>query len=399
MQKSTAATAAKTNNPKTGVVVPLKPNLVIPDRLLVNKFFSCVDKSTQKLTDVHSYLTRLDRLQQPRDLETALSRLLVSFEGGVMRARMPGGRPMLFSSHGASQTAREVLPARFFSGLRQTAALDSEGERLAGQLWRKWASYADRDRMVRTVRMNIDNEIHTVVRACLSPSYSIYSNADFVKTMIDNAGEYASLPVLAWQVSDSAMRVRFSNIEENLFVFRHFDRGELDKTPVPMVEAWNSEVGRRRIGLRAGLYFLADGGCIPHWDDRREWSWVHRGSSDRISDGIANAFTDLKVAADAVKEAYEQSEKVNIDDVFAWLVTHLKASRASDKLVERTREALKLELGEEKGGHLAQAVKAITSASLKETDIFQQYEVERLAARVLRNGLNKAKNNLITAQK
>lgn len=398
MQKFTATTAAKTNNTTNGVVVPLMPNLVIPERLLVNKFFNCVDKSTQKLTDVHSYLTRLDRLQQPIDHNIALKDVNVSFHGGKMTGRI-GLESMLFSSHGATQTAREVLPARFFSGLRKTVALDAAGEQLATQLWRKWAAYADRDRMLRTVRMKIDDEIHTVVRACLSPSYSTYSNADFVKSMIDNAGEYAALPVLSWQVSDSAMRVRFSNIEENLFVFRHFDRGQLDKTPVPMVEAWNSEVGRRRIGLRAGLYFLADGGCIPHWDDRREWSWVHRGSSDRISDGIASAFADLQAAAEAVKEAFESSDKVNIDDVFAWLVTHLKSARASDKLVERTRAALKEELGEEVGGKLSQAVKAITIASLGEADIFQQYEVERLASRVLRNGLTKAINNTLITKK
>jgi len=386
---------APTNGVRSATVEPLP--FVLKDRTLVAKRVSTVDTAPFKLPDVRDYLARLLTLQDPKDPIESLDRVRVSFAGRHMTAKLLKhngfGRPMLFSANGASQMARMVLPSRFFSGLRELALMDEQGERLATDVWAKFASAKDKERMVRTVRMKVGDTVYRVVRSCHSTGYAPYSNLAFTTDLIEHAGIYSNLPVLGWHVTDAAMRLRFAGIDDALEVLRHWDAGALADEPIPMVECWNSEVGRRKVGLRGGLFKLDSGGCIPHWDPRREWSWIHRGDPERIQKSVQAAFKDLLLAAQAVVNAYKESMNVDIDDVFAWLVSELRRMKSSDRLIATAKGKLDAATPVGRAGTLSAAVDSLTLAALEEKDIFQQYEVERLAAQVLKRGLDHARTH------
>jgi hypothetical protein len=380
-------------NPKEEVAKNL--SFVISDRTLVDRRVSTVGTAPMKMPDVLTYLQRLKAAQDPRDFRQGLDSLRVHFDdqhmaGQVMERTGLNPKRFLFSATGASQMARMVLPSRFFSGLRQLALMDKQGEGLARDVWRKFATTKDKTRLVRTVLMRIEGQPRRVIRSCHSTGYAPYSNADFAGAIIDNAGVYSSLPVLDWQVTDSAMRLRFAGLDDALSVLMHWDAGQLDDEVIPMVECWNSEVGRRKVGLRGGLYKLDSGGAIPHWDERREFSWIHRGSPERIANSVQTAFKDLIVASQAVVSAYNESKGVDVDDVFAWLLSHMKKVRSSERLIKVTKAHLDKAITVGRAGKLVDAIDAISLAALEEKDIFQQYEVERLASSLLRQGLNKA---------
>jgi hypothetical protein len=368
---------------------------VVADRTLADHRVTTVETSPFKLPRVRDYLAKLERLQMAADPIQSLDRVRVSFADGHMTARLMEhngfGAPMLFSANGASQMARMVLPSRFFSGLRQLALMDDEGGRLATDAWNKFASVKDKERMIRTVNMQVGGRVRRVVRSCHSTGYATYSNRALANDLINHAGHYSSLPVLGWHVTDSAMRLRFAGIDAALEVLRHWDAGALADEPIPMVECWNSEVGRRKVGLRAGLFHLDTGGCIPHWDQHREFSWIHRGDPERIQSGVQGAFEDLLGAARAVVEAYKESTGVGINDVYTWLMGEMRRVKSPDRLIATAKEKLDAEIGEGHAGSLSAAVNAVTLAALDEKDIFQQYDVERLASALLKRGLDQAR--------
>ena len=369
---------------------------VIPDRTLVTRHASTVNTATFKLPEVRDYLARLEKKQDPKDPKHSLDTVRVSFANRHMTARFLKhdglGAPMLFSANGASQMARMVLPSRFFHGLRQLALLDVQGEQLATDVWAKFAKQDDKERLVRTVRMNIKGRVYRVIRSCHSDVYAPYSNREYTQALIDHSGIYSSLPVLGWHVTDSAMRLRFAGIDAALEVLRNWDAGALKGAPIPMVECWNSEVGRRKVGLRGGLFKLDTGACIPHWDPRREWGWIHRGKPERIQEGVQSAFHDLIEVAGAVVAAYNEAMDVDIDDVFAWLVGELRKNKSPKRLIEAAKTGLD-HPDITSGSNLAAAVDAISIAALAEKDIFEQYEVERLAAQLLKRGLDQARKS------
>ena len=82
-----------------------------------------------------------------------------------------------------------------------------------------------------------------------------------------------------------------------------------------------------------------------------------------------------------------------MDDVFAWVVGQMRKAKASDRLITTMKEKLDAAIPVGKAGKLVEAVNALSLAALEEKDIFEQYEVERLASSVLKKGLDEARNN------
>ena len=350
--------------------------------------------STTHLETVRDYLRKLEKLQEPLDHERSLDQLHVSFENGHMTARLLkhdgiSRDIMEVSDHGASQLAREVLPSRFFPGLRDLAVMDQQGSKLATLAWAKFASRATKPRLVRTVRMNLGStkepDVRRVVRSCHSQSYGSYSNLEFVQDMLDHAGDFAHMPILDWHVSDTVMRLRFAGLEDPQQEIALHE-------PVPMIEAWNSEVGLRRVGLRGGMWKLVCTNGMGHWNDKKEWNWIHRGDAARIQTGVRSAFEDLLTTAHGVVSAYQQALDVAIDDAFAFLEEELGVrSAVPERVVQAAQKALTDPLVTE-GGSLASAVDAITLVAQEES-VLLQYDLEREAARILHRGLSHASRN------
>ncbi|MAH47433.1 hypothetical protein CMI37_16535 [Candidatus Pacearchaeota archaeon] len=369
----------------------------IKDRTLVSRGSKPGATSTFHLEEVRDYLTKLTELQDPEDHDRSLDQLHVDFSEGHMHARFLArdgieDLKMLVTDNGASQLARDVLPSRFFSGLKQLAQLDPAGGKLATMAWAKFSQLRDKPRMVRTVNMQAAGGIRRVIRSCHSQGYAPYSNLQFVQDMLDHAGDFAELPILDWRVTDSVMRLRFAAIDAPLAVLRNWDAGALLNEPVPMVECWNSEVGRRRVGLRGGMWRLVCTNGMGHWDDGKEWNWIHRGDAARIQAGVRSAFKDLLTTANGVVDAYKDALEVEIDDAFAWMEDELKRGGAPNRFAVEAQKGL-THPSTTAGGRLASVVDAITLAAQDEKDLVQQYAMERTAATILRRGLSQSLKN------
>jgi hypothetical protein len=280
-----------------------------------------------------------------------------------------------------------VLPGYFFTGLKQLAQMDMSGARLATQVWDKFAAQQTTvANKVRTIRMKVGSEVYRVIRSCVSQEYADYSNLEFVQDILDNAGEYSNLPVVDWRVSDSGMRIRFAAMDSAFFGFANLDQSVLLEEPLPMVEAWNSEVGRRRVGLRAGMWRLASTSGLGHWNAVTEYNWTHRGRTSRIQTGVQTAYSNLFSSANEVILAYQEARSITIDNAEVWMEQELKLMPDVPKRVIVASISALTDPTTTKGGVLASVVDAITLAAQSETDIFSQHDIERAASRLLMKG-------------
>jgi hypothetical protein len=368
-------------------------------RVLVSRGVKPSDPTTFHLEEVRDYLAKLEKLQDPVDHDRSLDQLHVAFSGKHMTGRFLrhdgiSDEVLLVTDTGASQLSRDVLPSRFFSGLKTLAQMDESGEKLATLVWAKFSGKKETVRMVRTIRMKVSGQVYRAIRSCHSQGYAPYSNLQFVQDLLDHAGHFAELPVLDWRVADNGLRLRFAGIDKELSVLRHWDGGDSGdgviplNEPIPMIECWNSETGQRRVGLRGGMFKLVCTNGMGHWDDKREWNWIHRGSASRIQDGVRSAFEDILTSANGVVEAYQQALNVSIDDTFAWMEAELHHQKVPERVITAAQTALTDPTTTE-GGSLASVVDALTLIAQQE-DMFQQYELERSASRILRRGLSQS---------
>jgi hypothetical protein len=371
----------------------------LPNRVIVVKG---VQKggvmTTFSLEEVKAQLEAMARVQNATDHERTLDQLHMDFSKGYMEARWLGPEgpeepAFLLTTNAASQLASNVLPSRFFSGLKELAAMDSAGSKLATLNWMKFSSReGETPRVVRTVRMRIDgSDIRWVIRSCHSQEYALYSNIEFVDDILRHGGKWGHLPVLEWHLTDNGMRIRFAALDPGVAAFMHFDSSVVLSEPVPMIEAWNSETGCRRTGLRGGLFKLDTLMGLGHWNERTEYNWIHRGDPQRISNGVQNAFENLFVTASGVVEAYKEATNIAIDNAFTWMENELNGV-----VSEKTIKAVTGELTGPQvtpGGKLASVVDALAITARSETDIFDQYELERVASSLLNKGRGIALKN------
>jgi hypothetical protein len=272
--------------------------------------------------------------------------------------------------------------------------IDSTGADIGTKAWGKFASQVKSGQMnlVRTVNMRVNGSVKRVVRGCLSKSYSTYSNLQFVQDILDHAGEFAELPVISFQLSDSVMRIRFAGIDHAALLARFAGDAALLALPLPVIEAWNSEVGHRRIGLRSGMIRLSTLTGCPHWSDASEKSWIHRGAVKRIQKKLEPGFRSLVLSAKDVCSAYTDAQSVTASpDITNWLNAKLDGVKPppSVRLRKNIEEAFS-DVDSSDITSLAAAVDALTLAATKEGGLVEQYDVELLAAKLLNKGLKEA---------
>ena len=378
--------------PQTTNGKPAPLPFVLPSRTLVDKGSKKGVLSTFHLEEVRDHLKNVARLQAAEDYSRSLDQLHVSFVGGHMEARFltPGGvsqDALLFTDTGASNVAREVLPSRFFGGLRDLAHMDEQGQKLATMTWAKFAAKAVEPQMVRTVNMNVDGVIRRVVRSCHSTTYAPYSNLQFVEDILANAGEFANLPVVDWKVTDGLMRLRFTGCNA--------ESVELKK-PAPLIEAWNSEIGLRRVGLRGGMFKLVCTNGAGHWDEKQEFNWRHSGQTERIQRGVQGAFENLITSAKGVVNAYQQALSISIDDAYKWMEQELARGEVSQRIQVEAAGGMR-DPTTTPGNTLASVIDAVTLIAQKE-DLLEQYALEQLASNMLRRGLGQAQGNRILVE-
>jgi len=337
---------------------------------------------TTHLEAVRDLLKRQRDLQDPKDMDRSFSQMHLSYRGGRVTAQtlnQAGLDPevMLVHENAYSQMSSNLLPARFGSGLIQQAALGDTGQKLSTMSWALWSKENLTPRMFRSVRTrDADGSIRRIIRSQHSQGYAVYDNYNFVQDLLDNAPDLGEMPVLDFRVTDTGMRLRFSadGTREPL---------ALDK-PVPIIEAWNSEVGRRRTVLNSGIWKLICTNGMKAFDSKREFAWRHFGDTSRISDGVASAITELRTEATGVVDAYNSALDISIDDAFAFMERELKREGLTQEQVGKAQKALDHEWTTP-GGGLASIIDATTLIA-QDYDMFVQSDIERAAARVMRRG-------------
>lgn len=361
---------------------------LIPTRTLFNQGCKPGEIQTTHLESVRDLLKRQRDLQEPKDLDRSFSQMHLSYRDGRVTAQMlnrSGLDPevMLVHDNAYRQMSQTLLPARFGAGLLAQSGLGDAGEKLSTMSWALWSQKSETPRMFRTVRTkDQDGSIRRVIRSQHSQGYAVYDNYNFVQDLLDNAPELANMPVLDFRVTDTGMRLRFSTDGSEHFELRK---------PVPIIEAWNSEVGRRRTVLNAGMWMLICTNGMQSWDSKTEFAWRHFGDTTRISQGVASAITELQTASSGVVDAYNSALDVSIDDAFEYLERELKREGLTKDQIGKAQKALDHEWTTP-GGMLASAVDATTLIA-QEFDMFDQSNIERAAARMLRRGQKEALKN------
>ena len=367
----------------------LAPARLVADRVLASRGATRGSLTTLHLEDVRDHVRALADKQEPQDHERSFSQMHVSFTGGRVTARLlsrdGAGEEMLVSRNAFSQMSAELLPARFGGGLKDLAALDGDGEKLATMAWAKFARVDEKPRLFRTVLMKdpTDGRVKRMLRSQHSQGYGTYDNLRFVEDLLANASELRDLPVAQFHLSDAGMRLRFLGVPREEVTL---------KTPVPMIEAWNSEVGRRRVGLVGGQWKLVCTNGMGSWDKKSEWHWRHYGEGDRIGRGVASAMEEIGTASSRVLEAYDNALHIGIDNAFAWMEEQMRGT-ATTPFIARAIAALDHETTTP-GKTLASVVDAITLEA-QEEDLFTQADMEALAADILRRGLAKERDGRI----
>jgi hypothetical protein len=391
---------------------------VIETRTLADKTYTNpADSDYLMLAAVEKYLTDLQRLQDPKDINIQPSRFFVDLPH---REYMTGQAtnntqetPLLFTSHGAKLLANLVLPGHFFKGLRQLSAMDQSGGEIATKAFQKFASALNGKRvMIRTIRTRHPEDHTRVVRAirsCHSTKYAAYSNLQFVQDLrhsLDDKG-FKNLPVLSWMLTDERMRVRFCAMDDPHSAIAAAVGGTgnhpfLAGEPMPMFEVHNSEVGMRRIVVRAGVFLADKDVFIGAYGLGAEANWTHRGNIGRIRNQLSGTVEDIIQEAEDVCEAYRQAGEIEIEDAYAFLnaeieqhvsanvakeITETLASQVAVKNLAQPAagSALQAALASLKTASLAEVCEAVATVA-KQKDLAKQYDLEKLAATILHRG-------------
>lgn len=365
----------------------------LPNRLTYKKIINPgdVDSLLVKptfLTGFRDYMSRMAAMQNPTDYREKPHQLPVSFDKGYMVLTINGIEYMVTST-AASQLASMLLPSRFWRGLKELCALSDEGSRLATKVWAEFSDSHDLvPHRIRTVRAQVQTgDIQLVVRSVHSLDYSVYSNLEFTTDLINNSGEFQDMPVVSAHIMDNVMRVRVVALNMMQTVMGQINSNVLSVQPVPMLEMWNSETGCRKTGLRAGIFLLKDSLALGHWDDRAEYSWIHRGDPARIARGVQQAVKNSLDRATEVIEAYRQADMIRIEDPEAWIRNYLKGT-LSEEVIDRS-------VNELSGDKLADAVCAVIKTAQSSQDVLAQEEIEKQASKMMQAGVKAAVNNFL----
>jgi hypothetical protein len=385
-----------THNPTpntNGAPMTPAPRL-IPDRTFAAQGSTRGVLSTLHLEEVRDHLRNLHTHQKPEEIERSFSQMHLSFDEGRVFAQLLTprglGDRMLVHQNAYQQMSQTLLPARGGGFLLDQSTLGQGGEKVSTLSWSTFARQDTKPRLFRTIltRDPVTGEATRMIRSQHSQGYAPYDNLRYVEDLLANAPEVAELPVLQYHVSDGAMRLRFAlkpGAEISL------------REPIPMLEAWNGETGRKRVSLNGGIWKLICTNGMGSWERESEWAWRHYGSSDRISAGVRSAVEETTVSANGTLDAYTKALDVAIDDAAAWLERELTREKVAQAFVAKAQHALTDDTTTP-GGLLASVVDAVTLAAQQTPDLVEQAEYEAFASRILRRGLTSARDGRILVE-
>lgn len=350
------------------------------------------DLTTLRLTDVRDHLQRERNFAKPAWIRRLPGHLRVGFGDGTRRAglrevsvvngELAYGDLHTFTDHGLKALGSRVLPPHGMKTIRALCATGAQGAKVADMAWAKLSSTHTAPVDLRTWNV-LDPTTGVTVRAVRAAftKYSEVDNLELVEALMDFS-DLSGLPVLAYTKTDTAMRVRFA--------LDPIDQFALHK-PIRMVEAWNSEVGCRSVGLCGGLWWGKCANGMASWTPDNRWTWRHTGNVQRIRDGLPGAITEIKMKATGLAKQYDDSLNTVIDnahdfmaDIFSDMLTKEQVERATVALDDPTT-------ARHVNGRplLASVVDAVTLAAQSEIDLFRQQQMEGGAMHALRVGFQR----------
>lgn len=347
-----------------------------------------------QLGDVRDMLAQQVSAQEYEDQEYTLGHYHVrtgdsaTTRTTVQRMNRTGlvGDEMPLTRTGLQQLARNVLPARGLSFVEQLAQLETpQGRKMADVNWAMFMRAAKKPRMVRTALYEDRGVTRRTIRSVVSQSYARVDDLQLVELLL-NSPEAAQLPVLAYDRTDTMLRMRLA--------LEPIDAVQLNK-PVAIVDVTNSEVGGRSVTMRAGIWKLICTNGMASVEKGGTWRWAHSGNPQRIMNAVPQALEDMRTACSPMIQAYDHALGVAIDDAISWmehtLGDHLTvgqlASSAAAMLDETTTP----------GGRLASVVDAVTLAAQGQDSLEAREAMEIAGGMALRIGLGQAQDGRLLA--
>jgi hypothetical protein len=344
------------------------------------------------LEDVRDILRRQAEAQQAVDHDRSFSQLLLSYQDDYVFARLIDSPedPWVVHKTAYSQMGTSLLPRSGGNFLMELAHLNHPTAlKAATGVWAMFAGTDEKPRKFRTALTRMeDGSIQRVLRAQVSQGYAPYSNLQFVEDLLAHT-DIGNLRILDWRIDDDAMRLRVGAPDGEVKV----------GIPFPMFNLWNSEVGKRKTQIKFGLFRPECLNGMGSLERKSEWSWRHYGNSDRISQGVGSAMTELSTANNGTLDAYERARDIFIDDAFSFVDQMLDRSGATKDAIEAVKTRGMTDPTSHDSSSLAGVVDGITLIAQDEhRDLFEMDLLEQIAADVMRRGLTQAKGERITVR-
>ena len=167
-------------------------------------------------------------------------------------------------------------------------------------------------------------------------------------------------------------------------------------TPFPMFSFWNSETGKRTTGIQGGSFRASCLNGMGSWEKNSRFTWRHFGNTERISQGVSSAMTEISTGLNGTLEAYQKACDVFIDDAFSFVDQMLDKSGASKEAIEAVKTRGMTDPTSHDSSSLAGVVDGITLIAQDDhRDLFEMDLMEQIAADVMRRGLAQSKRDRI----
>lgn len=361
-------------------------SMFFPDRVLRNVGSERGKLTTMHLEAVRDHLRAVRDRQNPVDLERSPSQFHLSFDNGRVEGRFLDNpnETFMLTRAAYSTLAGEILPTRGGNFLLEQAALGVGGEKLSTMSWAVFARKDEKPRMFRTASAMHGGKVVRVLRSVHSQSYGTYDNLRFVQDLLDHT-DMSNMPVLQYRLTDSGMRLRFLTTDTEVRL----------REPVPMMEAWNSEVGKKRVSVNAGMWRLICTNGMAASEVSQTYNWRHYGEAERIARGVEGAARETVNRASGLLDRYSEALNTAIDDAFEWMRVSMEAENLGSGVIAAAQGAVS-DPTNSFPGTLANVVDSIALiAQREEYDLFQQADLEALSVRLLERGLSQARDGRI----
>jgi len=345
-------------------------------------------------------LRKLHTEMAPEDRTFDLDTLAIGFpKGQVKVARIIGrdrqSRPVGCTPHGWSLLSKALFRGRDGRRpipqadklIRDAATRGLRGQQLATLMATQyargasegWEAGANRSHLFRLATINGER----VIRSVHSTRYAAYDHVHLCENLIEALG--GDTRVLSCNVSDTGMIVKMTTTPEAEISLH---------TPIPIIQAGNSEVGLRSAWIEGGMWKLVCLNGMGSWQSHRQAKFRHIGDSSRITNGILDSVEAIQATSQGLIQDYDQALGTTIDDAFAWMMDELHG-RLPERTVTRVREGMQDPTSSQEGT-LANVIDGMTLIAQDDhLDPFAGWEIEREASRLMSRGLRQARGRRI----